>query len=274
MRIPVFLDKPRRRSIKEVLEDRTGAGIAEGLGAVGIIMVLTMTISISVVTYMDTIQALAVKAERQALVSSLVGDKREGVLWGPSDAPSTETMPLESGRDVDVTMWRESSPVGVTLTAVTAISAGEDAADCTAPSDIEKRGCIYASRFHAGALDDIEPQAIIRMDPSTADTGPTGTVDSRVATGASIPQGTVFATGADTEATVWRYLVTAKALEGNGGIRFTQAGKTLATFPVDSGNSNYFGTFSATINVPVTATVTHGNVVVETVYVYRAGGTS
>ena len=43
--------------------------------------------------------------------------------------------------------------------------------------------------------------------------------------------------------------------------------------PVGPSTRNYFGTFSAETNVPVTATVTEGNVTVQTVMTYRAGGT-
>lgn len=270
----MFLDKPSARSIKEVLDDKTGSGIAEGLGAVAIVMILAVGLSTGVTTDMAAVQTIAVKAERQALVNSLVGDKREGATWGSAVAPSTETKTLKNGHDVAVTMWRDVTAVGTTLTAVTAISAGEDAADCTGPSDVAKTGCVYASRFHAGGLDDIEPHAIIRKDPSMASTAPIGTVDARVATTDAIPQGTAFASGSDTEATVWRYLVRAHSLEAGGEIRISQAGKSLAVIPLDTASSNYFGTFSAAINTPVTATITQGNVVVQTVYIYRAGGTS
>lgn len=271
---PVLFNNPSIRSIRQVLADKTGSGIAEGLGAVALLMILTMTVALGVTTDMKAVQTIAVKAERQSLVASLVGDSREGAAWGTPAAPSTETMTLENGRDVAVTMWREDTAVGTRLTAVTAISAGASASDCTTPASVEKSGCIYASRFHAGDLDSLEPHAIIRKDPSTATTGSVGTVDARVSTSTSMPQGTTFASGSDASATVWRYLIATKSLEATGEIRISQAGKTLAVVPVDAVEGNYFGTLTATINVPVTATITQGNLVVKTVYIYRAGGTS
>lgn len=269
----MFFDKPRARSIRQVLDDKSGAGLAEGLGGIALLMILTVSVSLGITTDMKAVQTIAVKAERQAMITDLVGNRNEGKTWGTPDAPSTETVTLENGHEVDVTMWRDATSVGASLTAVTAISADPDAADCTAPADVEKKGCIYATRFHAADLDGVEPHAIIRKDPSTASSGPVGTVDARVSTTSSIPQGITFATGSDAEATVWRYLFAANSVEASGEIRISQAGTSLAVIPLTSVSGNYFGTFSADINVPVTAIVTQGNVVVETVYIYRAGGT-
>jgi hypothetical protein len=181
-------------------------------------------------------------------------------------------MTLENGQSAKVTLWRVATPVGTSLTAVTATSTGPDAADCTGPAAVEKAGCIYAYRFHAGDMNSINPGLIIRKDPSTAAGGVTGTVDSRVSTAGSIPQGTVFATGTDAAATVWRYLVTARSVEATGEIRFSQAGKILSVIPLGQTTKNYYGTFSVVPGVPVTATVTQGNVIVQTVMTYRAGG--
>ncbi|MCI4659537.1 hypothetical protein [Cryobacterium zhongshanensis] len=257
------------------MSDKTGTSIAEGLGGIAILMILTLSVTLGITTDMNAVQTLSVKAERQALVTSLVADKREGATWGTKAAPSTQTITLPNGRNVPVTLWRDVTPGGSTLTAVTAISAGPDAANCSGPSAVEKNGCIYAARFHAGDLGTIAPYAIISKDPSTAPAAPTGTVDSRVSTATAIPQGTVFATGTDAKATVWRYLINAQSIEPVGEMRITQGGVMLALIPVDSSsNGNYFGTFSAALNVPVTATITQGNVVVQTVYFYRAGGTS
>jgi hypothetical protein len=262
------------RSIRQVLADKTGAGIAEGLGGLAILMILMATVSLGITTDMDAVQTIAVKAERQALVTSLVGNKTEGTTWGTTAAPSSKDMTLENGRIVKVTMWRQVTAVGTNLTAVTAISADSDAANCTGPSAVEKTGCIYATRFHAGDLNSIQPHVIISKHPTTA-AAPVGTVDSRVSTTTAIPQGTTFASGTDPKATVWRYLVSAKSVEATGEITISQASTILAVIPLDGAAiNNYFGTFSAAINVPVTATVTQGNAVVQTVYIYRAGGTS
>lgn len=273
MGTPVFFDKPSARSIRQVLEDKTGAGLAEGLGGIALIMILTVSISLGISTDMRAIQTIAVKAERQAAVEALVDDRNEGATWGTAAAPTTKNVTLENGKVVPVTSWRTATAVGATLTAVTPISAGADAANCTGPAAAAKSGCVYASRFHAGDLDSIEPHAIMRKDPTAAAT-PVGTIHARVGTSSSIPQGTIFATGQDAQATTWRYLLTAKSTEANGEIRIAQAGKTLAVVPVEAVNSNYFGTFTADINIPVTATITQGNVVVQTVYIYRAGGTT
>lgn len=279
MRIPVVFDKrgtPKAavaRPIKEVLKDTSGAGLAEGLGGIALLMVLTGSVALGITTDTKAVQTLSVKAERQALVTALVDDKRQGATWGTPAAPATQTMTLENGHSAAVTLWRETTPVGTALTAVTAISAGPDAADCTQPADVEKTGCLYAHRFHAGDINTVDPELIIHKDPSTAAGGATGTVDARVSTEGSIPQGTVFASGTDTVASAWRYLVTARSVESTGEIRISQAGKILAVIPVGSASQNYFGTFSAATNVPVTISVVQGNVIVQTVMTYRAGGT-
>ena len=261
------------RPVRAVLDDKAGAGVADGLGGMSLLIILSSMVALGVTGHMQAVQTVSVKADRQALVSSLVDDRRQGAAWGSPDAPTTETMPLENGGSAEVTLWREVTPEGTSLTAVTATTAGEDAADCSVPSDIERGGCIYASRFHAGDLDSIDPQLSIRKTPATAGEKVVGTVDARVGTTGVIPQGTVFATGIDAEATTWRYLITAAAAESTGEVRISQAGKTLAVIPVGPSTRNYFGTFSAETNVPVTATVTEGNVTVQTVMTYRAGGT-
>jgi hypothetical protein len=99
-------------------------------------------------------------------------------------------------------------------------------------------------------------------------------VSDQVGTENSIPQGAQFASGSDSTATVMRYLIEAKSLDTNGEIRVTQAGKTLAVIPVDASDENYFGTFSTTVGVPVTAVVTSGDIVVKTIFIYRAGAAS
>jgi len=278
MRIPVIFGKRGTmatsvvRPIKDVLKDRSGSGVAEGLGGVALVVIATSMVAVGISTDTKAVQTFSVKAERQALVSSLADDKRPGASWGTPDAPATQTVTLENGANVPVTLWRESSPVGTTLTAVTPISAGPDAADCTKPADVEKTGCLYAERFHVADMNSVDPNVIVRKDPTSAPGAVMGTVDSRVSTAAAVPQGTGFATGTDAKATSWRYLVTAKSLEAAGEIRFSQGGKILAVIPVAAAINNYFGTFSAAPGVPVTATVTQGNVVVQTVMTYRAGG--
>jgi len=274
MGIIVSFEKPSARSTWQVLKDETGSGIAEGLGGLALLMILISSIALGVTTDMHAVQTVAVKAERHALVTSLVADQRQGATWGTPTAPSTETVTLPNGRNVEVTMWRDVTPVGTNLTAVTPISASTDAADCSTPASVEKSGCIYATRFHANALDSVEPYAIIRKDPSTVTSAPVGTVDARVSTTTSIPQGATVATGTDSVATVWRYLITARSVEATGEIRISQAGKTVAITPIDISTGNYFGTFSAERNVPVTVTVSLGNIIVQTVYIYRAGATS
>jgi hypothetical protein len=242
------------------------------MAGLALLLVVTGAVSFGMTTDMKASTSLAAKAERQALVSSLVDDQRQGVAWGTPSAPTTQTMTLKNGATTKVTLWQEPTSVGTTLTAVTPTDAGPDAADCTAPASVEKAGCTYAHRFHAAGVDDVSPDTIIRKDPTTAPGRVIGTVDARVGTTASIPQGTVFASGTDAVATTWRYLVTASSVEAAGEVRFSQAGKILATVPVSQAVNNYFGTFSAQTNVPVTATVTQGNVVVQTVMTYRAGG--
>lgn len=270
----MFRDIASSRSIRQVLTDKTGAGIAEGLGGMAVIMIAATTLMLGVTTDMQAVQTIATKAERQALITGLVGDKHEGAAWGTPTAPSTAMVPLPNGTSVKVTTWREVTGVSTRLTAVTPISSGADAADCTGPASVAKSGCIYASRLHAGDLDTIEPHAIVRKDPSMGTKPAVGTVDSRVSTATAIPQSTTFASGQDDTATAWRYLVTARSQEPRGEIRITQAGKTLAQFPVEAIDGNYFGTITADKNVPVSLTVTSGNVVVKTVYIYRAGSTS
>jgi hypothetical protein len=278
MRIPVFFGKrgtPRNavvRPIKDVLKDKSGAGIAAELGGIALLMVITGSVAVGVTTNTKAVQTFSVKAERQALISSLVDDQRQGATWGTPAAPTTQTMTLENGQSAKVTLWRVATPVGTSLTAVTATSTGPAAADCTGPAAVEKTGCIYAYRFHANDMSSINPDTIIRKDPSTAAGGVIGTVDGRVSTANSIPQGTVFATGTDAGATSWRYLVNARSVQATGEIRFSQAGKILAVIPVTPTTNNYYGTFSAVTGVPVTASVVEGNVIVQTVMTYRAGG--
>ncbi|MFJ2662648.1 hypothetical protein [Arthrobacter koreensis] len=260
-----------KRPITEVLKDRTGSGMAEGLGGLALMMMLVASIAAVIVTDMDAVQTLAVKAERQSAVTALVDDKRRGASWGTAEAPTTQTVTLENGTSTDVTVWREDTPVGTTLSAVTATSAGTDAPDCSAPSDVDMPGCLYASRFHAAGMDGASPHYIIRKDPSTA-AAPAGTVHTRVGTDDPVPQGSVLASGKDTEASTWRYLISAVAVEPAGEIRISQGGRILATIPVDRTTKNYFGTFSAEPNTDVQVTVTQGNIAVQTVMTYRAGG--
>lgn len=246
--------------------------MAEGLGGLALIIMFVASASLAIVTDMSAVQTLAVKAERQSAVTALVDDKRRGASWGTAESPTTQTVMLENGTSTDVTVWREDTPVGMSLSAVTATSAGADAADCSTSSDVDLPGCLYASRFHATGMDGVSPHFIIRKDPSTA-AAPVGTVHARVGTGQPVPQGAVLASGKDTAASTWRYLISAVSVEPAGEIRISQGGRVLATIPVDRTTKNYFGTFSAEPNTDVQVTVTQGNITVQTVMTYRAGGT-
>ncbi|ROR76115.1 hypothetical protein SAMN06295974_3737 [Plantibacter flavus] len=270
-----FINKSGGRPVAQLLAEKSGAGsgIAEGLGGIALIMIAIMALAMGVTSDMNAVQGISVKAERQTYLSNLVADKRGGSTWGTASAPTTEKKVLPNGRTVDVTMWRDVTPTGTSLTAVAATSQGADAANCTGPTAVQKKGCVYATRFHANGLDGVEPQSIVRKDPSTT-SAPVGTVDPRVSTADSIPQGATIASASDHVATVWRYLINAQSLEASGEIQISQAGKLLALIPVDAKASNYFGTFSVTLDVPVTVTVTQGNVVVQTIYIYRTGGTA
>lgn len=261
-----------RRTIREVLADRAGAGIADGLGNAVLIVTTLALVTGGLMSAMGGVTAIATKAERQAAVAAVVGDKYAGAAWGTKSAPTTTTTTLTNGAQVRVTAWREVGETSTRLTAVTNATEG-NGANCTGPSSTAKSGCVYASRLHANELDTLEPQSMIRKDPSTA-SKPVGTVHSRVSTTNAIPQGTEVASGSDASTAIWRYLINARSAEASGEVRVTQGGKTLAQFPVESTSGNYFGTFSAQGGEPVRISVSSGNVIVQTVYVYRAGSTS
>lgn len=269
----MFRNKASRHSIREVLQDRTGS-VAEGLGGIVLIVMIIGSLAFGVTSNMQAVTAVATKAERQAVIASLVGDEYSVTDWGTLEDPNSDTVTLPNGHEVEITTWREVTPVSVRLTAVSPISSDIDAADCSGPSDIAKKGCIYSSRLHANDIDGITPHIIVRKDPSMGTNPPVGTLDPRVATESSIPQGALIGEGKDAEATVWRYLVEAKALEDGAEIEIRQGAKILAKFPVDSEMTNYFGTVTVTADAPVAAYVTAGNIVVKSVLIYRAGSTS
>lgn len=273
MGIPLRRQTSTSRTPSDVLADKTGSGIAESLGGVALTLIAVGLLGLGVASNMSAVSTIATKAERQALITSLVGHERSVSTWGTKTAPKTDNVVLPNGHTVKVTTWRETTPVSTELTAVVPISADADAADCTKPADVSKPGCIYATRLHAAELDAIKPHAIIRKDPSMGTAAAIGTVDARVGTSTSIPQGVAFASGKDSESTVWRYLIKAGSLEETSEIRISQDGKTLAQIPVDKPLSNYFGTLTAKPNVPVVATVTEGNALVNTIFIYRAGST-
>lgn len=268
----VFKQAPGRSSIRQILHDKRGLGVAEGLAGVVIILLTVSMIGVAATQDMGVVTQVAGKADRQAYVTALVGNKRATTTWGTPAAPHVENASLPNGATVKVATWREDDATSTTLTAVTASSGEADAPDCTAPSALAKTGCVYATRLHADDLDSLEPHAIIRA--TKGDAAKTGTVDPHVGSNTAIPQGTVLASGSDNTATVWRYLINGRALETTGEIRFTQGDKTLAVIPVDTEAHNYFGTFTAALNTPVSATVTSGDIVIQTVLVYRAGSTS
>lgn len=269
----MFRDKATRHSIREVLQDRAGS-IAEGLGGIVLIVMIIGSLAFGVTSNMQAVTAVATKAERQATISSLVGDQHSVPDWGTPEDPNTDTVTLPNGHEVEITTWREVTPVSVRLTAVSPISADIDAADCSGPSDIAKKGCIYSSRLHANDIDGITPRIILRKDPSMGSTPPVGTVDPRVSTANPIPQGYSIAFGKDAEATVWRYLVEAEGIEAGAEIEIRQGSKILAKFPVDTDMTNYFGTITVTPGSNVVASVTAGNIIIKSVLFYRAGSTS
>jgi len=265
----MFRDRIARRSVKQVLAGNDGSSIAEGLGGVALVLIILTVLGVGITTNMGAVTTIATKAERQALVTALVGDKQATVQWGTEAAPFTQEVDLPNGRVVKVTTWRDEDETSTRLNAVTPISGDADEADCTSAADTAKQGCLYASRLHANDLGGVSPTAIVRKTAGDDDVA--GSVHDRVGTDTAIPQGTVFATGADDTATGWRYLIAAHATSGEGQITITQGGKTLARIPVTTTTGSYYGTFTAKAGVPAKATVTAGNVVVSTVFIYRAG---
>ncbi|MCY1718455.1 hypothetical protein OVA26_16085 [Microbacterium sp. SL62] len=264
--------KSQDRSHRHILQEKTGS-IGESLGGVALVMMAIATLATAIVTNTSAVSVTATKAERSAAIVALVGDKHATATWGTPSSPHTSSITLPNGHEVEVTTWREDAATSVQYTAVAPMSADADAASCATPADVAKPGCLYATRTHADDLELLRPEPLIRKDASAA-TSVVGKVDARVSTDATIPQGTTFAEGVDSTASAWRYLVDAHTTEANGEIRISQGTKTLAVFPVTQEGRNFYGTFTAQASAPVTATVTSGNVVVSTVFIYRAGSTS
>lgn len=260
------------RSVLDVLQDKKG-NVAESLAGVALALIAVATLSTAFVTNTSAVAGVATKAERHAYIVSLVGDQPAMATWGTPEDPHTETKTLANGHEVEVTTWREDTPTSTTLTAVSPISSDSDAVECSGPMDIAKRGCLYATRTHADDLESLQPEPLIRKDPSTAN-APVGTVDGRVSTETPMPQGTTFAQATGATDVVWRYLIDARMAGSVGEIRITQGAKTLSVFPLDAKASNYFGTFTAPSGDPILVTVSQGSAVVKTVFIYRAGSTS
>lgn len=263
------------RSLREVLADRSGSGVVEGLGGIALLIIVIGALTAGIGSHVQAITAIAAKAERQSMVAALVGDEYSST-WGTPTTPKTATMTLPNGHQVPVTTWREETASSVRLTAVSPISAGTDAATCSGPSSVAKTGCTYASRVHAKDVDRLSPNAVARKHPGM--TGPVvGTVDARVSTSASLPQGAAIAqfrpTAPAGQKAVLRYLLAAAPLDRDAEIAFIQNGDTLATVRVGPGTNSYFGTFTASTASNVTAQVSSGNAVVTSVFVYTAGST-
>jgi hypothetical protein len=242
-------------------------------------MIITMSVSLGITTNMKAVQTVAVKAERQALVNTLVGDNRDGVVWGTPASPDTQLTTLENGVVVDVTTVRNVTNVGTYLYAATSIVSGPDAADCTDPTTIADTNCVYANRFHVSGLEKIEPLSILRKYPYStaaevigAPSWPAGSAHSQV-----FGQNNLIASASSSGVStvggqnVWRFLIMATSHEDTAEIRIDNAGEIVAVIPIDPTSSNYFGTFVSEAD-DLHITVSQGNVVVDTVYVYYAGG--
>lgn len=260
------------RSAREVLRDKAGASLAEGLAGVALVVLALGTLGAGIGGSIAAVNTVATKAEREALLTAIVGEKQAAVTWGTIDAPHTQTVTTPTGRDLELTTWREVSDVSTRLVAVAPSSAQIDAADCSGPAAAAKKGCLYASRLHANTLDEINPHALLRK--IAGDTGVVGDIDTRVGTTDPLHQGDQVAVATDTGSTVWRYLVNAAATGTTAEIRMLQGTKILATIPLDGATHNYFGTITPEPDGPVRVVVSGGSAVISDIYLYRAGGTS
>lgn len=264
-----------QHSITEVLRDRSGAGILEGIGGITLFLIAVGALTFGIATNMQALTGIASKAERQAVVTALVGDEH-ATTWGTASQPTTKTITLPNGRTVPVTTWREDSAASTRLTAVTPVSADEDAVDCSGPSAVAKSGCLYASRVHAKDADELSPRTVIRKHPSMGGKA-TGTVDARVSTAQTLPQGATIASFTEPASTgsasILRYLIDADALPGGAEIVITQGANTLAVIPVDTGMHSYFGTINTAPGSQVRVSVTSGNVAVKSVFLYNVRST-
>ena len=270
----MFRATPLSRSTGNVLRDKTGASIADGLAGIALVLIALGVLGAGLASNISAVNVVATKAEREAVLTGVVGEKRGSVTWGTAAAPRTQTVTTPTGRPVQLTTWREVTGVSTRLVAAAPVSADADAADCSGPASVAKDGCLYASRLHANTLDEIDPHALLRKHAGMGSTPVVGDVNAKVGTTTPIAQGDQVATTRDTAAKVWRYLIEANAAGTSGEITFLQGSKVLAVIPVESSTHNYFGTLTTELNVPVKAVVTSGSVVVSTVFVYRAGGTS
>ena len=273
----MFRSLAAKRSVREVLAERTGSGVMEGLGGIALVLLTVGALALGVSSNMLALSTIATKAERHALVTSLVGDAHSVATWGTPAAPNTTNVTLPNGHKVPVTTWREDTAVSTRFTAVTPISSDPGSPTCSGPSAVAKTGCLYSSRVHAKDLDELSPRASVRKHPSMGGKV-IGTVDARVSTGTALPQGAVIARhtekGAAGSTTVQRYLIEAHSLEAGAEIVVTQGDATLAKIPVDSEMHTYFGSLTAASNSPLQVTVSAGNVVVSSVFIYFAGGTT
>lgn len=268
----MFRDK---RSLKELLTDRSGSGVLEGLGGIALLIIVLGVLAVGIASSMQAVTTISTKAERQALLTSLVGDEHS-TTWGTPASPVTKMVALPNGHDVPVTTWREATPVSTRLTAVTPISADTDAADCSGPSALAKTGCVYSTRVHSKNMDELLPDTVVRKHPSMTG-APIGSVDTRVSTRTPLPQGATLTQFRPTAPTgskaVLRYLIEVQPLDDAAEIVITQGDDTLATIPADSGTHSYFGTFTAATTSDVRVHVSAGNAIVNSVLLYTAGST-
>lgn len=262
------------KTIRQALEDRTGS-VAEGLAGIALIMIVVASLGIGVSSNMYAVTTIATKAERQALISALVGDEHAVDRWGTPSAPATQEITLPNGNIVPISTWREKTSSSTRLTIAAPTSPNIKLAQCASATDRAESGCIYATRLHANTIDEVSPQIVLRKLAGDSSFEGVGTVHAKVGGPGSLSAGETIASANASGSETWRYLVQAsRSSTFNTEVSVSQDGKELAVFPVEASGGSYYGTITTTGAGTVRIEVTVGAAVVDTVYIYRVRSTS
>lgn len=256
---------------RRLLTDRRG-GFRDVLIALVVVSIASATAAIAAPTSVNILTSTTSSAERLSAATALVDDRRSSTPWGTADAPRSVDLTLPSGTHATALTWAEAAPGGTTYRALIPRSVRVPADACTTSASASNPQCVLVTSFRADDITTLIPTAVVRMDPSM--TTPTGSVNAGVGKDARpLLTGDTIATAQPAANRAWRYLVHAASQRTNGELRIVQAGNRLATIPLTSTPTDYFGTVSVQAGSPVTFIVTDGPATIDTVLAYDAGAT-
>ncbi|WP_157497297.1 hypothetical protein [Leifsonia sp. Leaf264] len=245
------------------IADTRGSSITDAVGATIIAVIVMGVVATMAVSSMTAITQFTSDSERIQDLTALTSNPGSVPAWETAITTEiTEPRTLPSGTKLDARLWADKFAGGIRYTAALPKS-GYTGTACTTRTAVPAT-CLYSSNFVATDTSRLPLRSALSSHVDWSDPVPARTT---IATSAT-PSGTA---GAGTPLSLWRYYIDASAVGSAGQIQIVQNRIVIATIPVTTTPTSYFGTLVLRPGYPATIVSYDRDMDINDVLIYKAG---